>query len=58
MVQPGPAEDAPVIALTDVPLPRLNPQRAHSDAVLSYAADPIAGLLTGAIDDDHSTVDD
>ena len=32
-----PAEDAPFDALTDIPLPRLNPQRAHSDAVLSYS---------------------
>ena len=50
--QPVPAEDAPVVALSDIPLPRLNPQRAHSDAALSYA-DPIAGLLTGTIDEDN-----
>ncbi|MCB1500553.1 MAG: transglycosylase SLT domain-containing protein, partial [Bauldia sp.] len=43
--------------LTDIPLPRLNPQRVHSDAILSYAdGDPIASLLTGAVDDDHAAI--
>ncbi|HET7715937.1 MAG TPA: lytic transglycosylase domain-containing protein [Bauldia sp.] len=54
--EPGPAEESPFAALTDIPLPRLNPQRAHSDAILSYTEDPIGSLLTGAIDDDHTTV--
>jgi len=43
--------------LTDIPLPRLNPQRVHSDAILSYAeGDPIGGLLTGAVDDDQVSI--
>ena len=41
----APAEEAPFDALTDVPLPRLNPQRVHvTGAVMSYT-DPIADLL-------------
>ena len=49
----APAEEAPFDALTDIPLPRLNPQRVHTTgAVMSYT-DPIADLLVDRIDDAH-----
>jgi soluble lytic murein transglycosylase len=49
------AEEMPATQLIDIPLPRLNPQRAHSTVLLSYV-DPIGEFLTGAVDDDHSSV--
>jgi soluble lytic murein transglycosylase len=52
----APAEEAPFDALTDIPLPRLNPQRVHTTgAVMSYT-DPIADLLVDRIDDAHGAV--
>jgi soluble lytic murein transglycosylase len=44
------AEEA-AIQVADIPLPRLNPSRARSDGLLSFA-DPIAAFIAG--DDDHS----
>lgn len=56
VVGAAPAEEAPFDALTDIPLPRLNPQRVHTTgAVMSYT-DPIADLLVDRIDDAHGTV--
>ncbi len=53
------AEDSPFNALTDIPLPRLNPQRVHSqDVTLMSYSDPIAGLLEQRMDDAHAAVTD
>ena len=53
----APAEESPFSALTDVPLPRLNPQRVYATGtVMSYVgADPIADLLSQRLDDAHGS---
>lgn len=52
----APAEDSPFNALTDIPLPRLNPLRVHTGSVLSYS-DPIGNLLEARMDFAHGTAD-
>ncbi|MBN9021908.1 MAG: hypothetical protein J0H08_07415, partial [Rhizobiales bacterium] len=47
----------PFTALTDIPMPRLNPQRGQDITVMSYS-DPIAGLLEQRMDDAHAAVTD
>lgn len=56
VVGTAPAEESPFDALTDIPLPRLNPQRVYATgSVMSYA-DPIADLLADRMDDAHGAV--
>jgi len=58
LAQPGGTQESPFDALTQIPLPRLNPQRPPATATLLSYSDPIAGLLADRMDDAHAAVTD